>query len=105
MIIKTKKICKKKNYKYSNKKIHFLGMADGPNEIDLVKDYHHVITTWDSSAAIWAGMNGISFDNSPSSTLLPSSGLYPWENPHLHYLQYFQSVYKLSRWNYVMKLE
>ena len=55
-----------RNLLNTNKKIHFLGMVDGPNEIDLVKDYHHVITTWDSSAAIWAGMNGISFDSSPT---------------------------------------
>ena len=44
-------------------------MVDGPNEIDLVKDYHNVITTWDSSAAIWAGMNGIGFDNSPTGLI------------------------------------
>ena len=49
-----------------DKKIHFLGMVDVPNEIDLVKDWHDVITTWDSSAAIWAGLNGIEFDNSPT---------------------------------------
>jgi hypothetical protein len=49
-----------------DKKIHFLGMVDGPNEIDLVKDHHEVITTWDSSAAIWCGMNGIKFDHSPT---------------------------------------
>ena len=53
----------------TDKKIHFLGMVDGPNEIDLVKDYHNVITTWDSSAAIWAGMNGIGFDNSPTGLI------------------------------------
>lgn len=48
----------------NNKKIHFLGMVDGPNEIDLCSDFD--IDTWDSSAAIWAGLNGISFDNSPT---------------------------------------
>lgn len=52
-----------------DKKIHFLGMVDGPNEIDLVKDWHDVITTWDSSAAIWAGLNGIKFDNSPTGMM------------------------------------
>jgi hypothetical protein len=48
----------------NGKKIHFLGMVDGPNEIELVKDFF--IDTWDSSAAIWTGLNGIAFDNTPS---------------------------------------
>lgn len=51
----------------NNKKIHFLGMVDGPNEIDLCRDFD--IDTWDSSAAIWAGLNGISFDNSPTGLI------------------------------------
>jgi hypothetical protein len=46
------------------KKIHLLGMVDGPNEIRLLKDFR--IHTWDSSAAVWAGLNGISFDGSPT---------------------------------------
>lgn len=50
--------------KQNGKKIHFLGMVDGPNEIPLVRDFD--IDTWDSSAAIWAGLNGISFDGSPT---------------------------------------
>jgi hypothetical protein len=50
---------------YSNgKKIHMLGLVDGPNEIALLKDFH--IDTWDSSAAIWCGLNGIGFDKSPT---------------------------------------
>ncbi len=52
--------------KGNNKKIHFLGMVDGPNEVVLVKDFLTYIDTWDSSAAVWAGLNGIAFDNSPS---------------------------------------
>jgi len=48
----------------NNKKIHFLGMVDGPNEISLCSQFQ--IDTWDSSAAIWAGLNGISFDSSPT---------------------------------------
>ena len=48
----------------NGKKIHFLGMVDGPNEISLVRDFH--IDTWDSSAGLWAGLNGVSFDDSPS---------------------------------------
>lgn len=50
----------------NDKKIHFLGMVDGPNEILLVKPWLKYIDTWDSSAAVWAGLNGIEFDNSPS---------------------------------------
>ena len=48
----------------NGKKIHFLGMVDGPNEIPLVRDFH--IDTWDSSAGVWAGLNGIEFDSSPT---------------------------------------
>lgn len=51
----------------NGKKIHFLGMVDGPNEIPLVRDFH--IDTWDSSAAVWAGLNAISFDDSPTGLI------------------------------------
>lgn len=50
---------------YSNgKKIHFLGMTDGPNEIELCQKWY--IDTWDSSAAIWNGLHGVPFDTSPT---------------------------------------
>jgi hypothetical protein len=55
--------------KDNGKKIHFLGMVDGPNEISLVKDYLWAIDTWDSSAAVWAGVCGIGFDQSPSGLI------------------------------------
>jgi len=55
--------------KRNGKKIHFLGMVDGPNEIILVKDYLWAIDTWDSSAAVWAGFNNIMFDNSPTGLI------------------------------------
>jgi len=45
---------------------HCLGMVDGPNEIELLRPWHHYISTWDSSAAVWAGLNGLRFDNSPT---------------------------------------
>ena len=28
-----------------------------------------MIDTWDSSAAVWAGLNGIAFDNSPTGLM------------------------------------
>lgn len=49
----------------NKKKIHFLGMVDGPNEIALCHPRFR-INTWDSSAAVWAGLNGIAFDTSPT---------------------------------------
>jgi len=52
--------------KSNGQKIHFLGMVDGPNEIDLVAEYHRYIDTWDSSAAVWLGLNGGEFDSSPT---------------------------------------
>ena len=48
----------------NGKKIHFLGMLDGPNEISLMRDFH--IDTWDSSAGIWTGLNSVQFDWSPT---------------------------------------
>jgi hypothetical protein len=53
----------------NKKKMHFLGMLDGPREIDLVAEYKFWINTWDSSAAVWAGLNGIAFDNSPTGLI------------------------------------
>ena len=55
--------------KENGKKIHFLGMVDGPNEIALVSRWLEHIDTWDSSAAVWAGMCGIEFDNSPTGLI------------------------------------
>lgn len=52
--------------KDNNKKIHFLGMVDGPNEIKLMAPFKQYIDTWDSSAAIWLGLNGGTFDGSPT---------------------------------------
>lgn len=48
------------------KRFHCLGMTDGPREIELLKPYHNCIASWDSSAAVWAGLNGIEFDKSPT---------------------------------------
>lgn len=55
----------------NKKKIHFLGMVDGPNEIELMgyNGYDECIDTWDSSAAVWYGLNGIKFDNSPTGSV------------------------------------
>ena len=53
----------------NGKKIHFLGMVDGPNEIGLVSRWLDYIDTWDSSAAVWAGMCDIEFDDSPTGLI------------------------------------
>ncbi len=39
-----------------NKKIHMLGMVT-PGEIALIKPFEHAIISWDSSIAIWPGIN------------------------------------------------
>ena len=54
------------NIKYNGTKIHFLGMVDGPNEIMFMSPFHKYIDTWDSSAAIWLGLNGMKFDETPT---------------------------------------
>ena len=40
------------------KKIHLLGMVT-PGEIALMKPYEDAIVSWDSSIAVWAGMNEV----------------------------------------------
>jgi hypothetical protein len=51
------------------RKLHFLGMTDGPNEIKLLRDFHEYIFSWDSSSAVWAGLNGIMYDNTPTGLI------------------------------------
>lgn len=53
----------------NGKMIHFLGMVDGPNEITLMSRWLDRINTWDSSAAVWAALCNISFDNSPTGLI------------------------------------
>lgn len=60
----------------NGQKIHFLGMVDGPKEIQLVEPFLKYIDTWDSSAAVWTGINGIKFDDSPTGLI---SGKYEKE--------------------------
>ena len=40
------------------KRIHMLGMLDTVHEISLTKPFHWMINSWDTSAAIWAGIHG-----------------------------------------------
>ena len=49
-------------------KLHFLGMVDGPNEIELMYQtgYSQYIESWDSSAAVWTALNHVEFDSSPT---------------------------------------
>ena len=50
----------------AKKRFHCLGMVDGPKEINLLREYSDFIYSWDSSAAVWAGINDIPFDASPT---------------------------------------
>ena len=52
-----------------NKKFHFLGMVDGPNEIIFMSPFAKYIDTWDSSAAVWLGFNDQEFDGSPTGRM------------------------------------
>lgn len=54
------------NIKHNNQRVHFLGMVDGPNEIMFLNPFSKYIDTWDSSAAVWLGLNGMMFDQTPS---------------------------------------
>lgn len=50
------------------KKIHCLGMTDGPREIEALSEIirQGYIDTWDSSAPVWAGINDVNFDLTPT---------------------------------------
>lgn len=50
----------------AQKRFHCLGMTEGPKEILLLQPFAPAIASWDSSAAVWAGLNGIAFDCSPT---------------------------------------
>jgi hypothetical protein len=67
-VLESKNILDPNNEKHMNK-LHFLGMVDGPNEIDLVEKYHDYIYSWDTSAAVWAGVNDITFDDTPTGLI------------------------------------
>jgi hypothetical protein len=54
------------SFKKNGQRVHFLGMVDGPNEIMYMSPWKGLINTWDSSAAVWAGLNGIKFDLTPT---------------------------------------
>ena len=41
------------------KKVHMLGMLDSVYEVALCKQFEHLIYSWDSSQAVWYGMNGL----------------------------------------------
>lgn len=54
----------------NGKRLHFLGALDGwPGEVQFVKEYWDNIFSWDSSGAVWAGLNDIEYDNSPTGQI------------------------------------
>lgn len=62
-----KELQKRKMLGYQTKKrFHCLGMTDGPREIELVKEFHPHIFSWDSSTAVWHAIQGIEYDHSPT---------------------------------------
>lgn len=52
--------------KHNGQLVHYLGMVDGPNEIMFHSVFANWIDTWDSSSAVWAGLNGIIYDDTPT---------------------------------------
>lgn len=58
-----------RGYKAQGQKVHFLGMVDGPNEIMFMNPFAEYIDTWDSSSAVWAGLNNVEYDKSPTGLI------------------------------------
>jgi hypothetical protein len=50
-------------------RFHCLGMTEGPKEVELLKPFHDYIYSWDSSSAVWHGINGIQYDESPTGLM------------------------------------
>ena len=53
----------------NKQKLHFLGMVDGPNEVQFLAPFRKYIDSWDSSSAIWHGLNGYGFDDTPGGLM------------------------------------
>lgn len=51
------------------KRFHCLGLVDGPNEIELLSKFKPLIKSWDSSSAVWAGINNVKYDSTPTGLL------------------------------------
>lgn len=79
----------------NDKKFHMLGMVDGPNEIELISHLPVQFDTWDTSAAIWAGLNGVQFDPSPTGLI---DGKFELHVNFDHYTS-DQNYIKLARFN------
>ena len=47
-------------------KVHFLGMVDGPNEVMFMSPFAKWIDSWDSSSAVWLGLNDRLYDRTPT---------------------------------------
>lgn len=68
----TKRLYRNEQYNPLFRKIrnrfHCLGMTEGYKEIELLQDpiRSEWIASWDSSSAVWHGLNGIKYDNSPT---------------------------------------
>lgn len=45
-------------------RLHCLGMTEGPNEIILLHRFWKYFCSWDTSSAVWHGLNGIQYDKS-----------------------------------------
>ena len=50
-------------------RFHCLGMVEGPKEIRLLERWGFAIASWDSSSAVWHGLNGIRYDQSPTGLI------------------------------------
>ena len=57
--------------KSNGKKIHWVGMSDGPYEIRLMQGYiaAEYIQSWDTSSPVWAGISDIKYDMSPTGLI------------------------------------
>ena len=48
---------------HTDKRFHILGMLDAADEVTRLTYYKDMINSWDSSAAIWGGINGIKLED------------------------------------------
>ena len=79
-----------------NKKIHMLGMAT-PGEIALMRPFKDLIYSWDTSIAVWAGLNNTRIEDMKHKNATPvdfDSGLH-WGNVVDANIEYINKLLQL----------
>jgi hypothetical protein len=59
-------------------------MLDSVDEIKAIKPFEHLVNSWDSSAAVWYGVNGLSVKSRKSKFTVPVDFMKITDDKELH---------------------